>query len=172
MGNLNLPEEGKLFCGLLIFPSLDIDMIHKALEDLFGPIDSVSEIFPFDFSDYYAPEMGTGLRRQFVSFEKTVPMDTLAEVKTHTNILEKRWMIEEKRRVNIDPGYLSLSQVVLASTKNFFHRIYLRDGIYAEVTLHYRKKKGWTPFEWTYPDYQSETALSFLSHLRTIYKKR
>jgi hypothetical protein len=172
MGRLSLPEKAKLFCGLLISPSCNLDTLHKALEDRFGPIDSVSKIIPFDFTDYYTAEMGPDLKRQFVSFEKTVDMESLAEIKTLTNILEKQWAKKEKRTVNIDPGYLTLHQIVLASTKKFYHRIYLRDRIHAEVTLHYRKGKGWTPFEWTYPDYRSEITLSYFARLRESYQKK
>ena len=167
---LNLPEYAKYFCGLLVSPSHNLDTLHKSLEDQFGIIDSASEVIPFNFTDYYTPEMGLGLRRQFVSFEKTMAMDTLAQVKTITISMEKKWAKGEKRTVNIDPGYLNLHQLVLASHKNFYHRIYLRDGIYAETTLHYRK--GWTSFEWTYPDYCSDMALSYFTRLREIYKKQ
>ena len=170
MGNLVLPEQAKLFCGLLLSPCCDIDTVHKALEDRFGSIDSASEIIPFDFTDYYTPEMGPGLRRQFVSFEKTIIMDSLAKIKTLTNALEEEWAKKERRRVNIDPGYLALYQIVLASTKKFFHRIYLSDGIHAEITLHYRK--GWNAFEWTFPDYQTEMAIAYFTKLREIYAKQ
>ncbi len=172
MGALSLPENAKLFCGLLVSPSANLDILYKTLEDHFGPIDSKSKIITFDFTDYYSVEMGEGLKRQFVSFEKTVAMDTLVGAKILTNAIEKKWAVNKKRTVNIDPGYLTLHQIVLASTKKFYHRIYMRDGVYAEVTLHYRKRKGWTSFEWTYQDYRSEMALSFFARLRESYKKQ
>lgn len=172
MGKLDLPDHAKHFCGLIFHASIEVDTLYKALEDNFGPIDSKSKIIPFDFTDYYSAEMGDGLKRQFVSFEDTVALDTLVERKTLTNALEKEWAHNSRRTVNIDPGYLSLHQVVLASTKKFYHRIYLKEGIYAEVTLHYRKGKGWTHFEWTYADYRSEMASSYFSGLREFYKKQ
>jgi len=170
MGVVSLPEEAKLFCGLLISPSCNLQTIHQALQKHFGPIDSASEVIPFDFTDYYTKEMGPNLSRQFVSFEKTVAADQLPEIKTLTNAVEKSWEKKEKRAVNIDPGYLNLAQVVLASTKKFYHRIYLGKGIYAEVTLYYRN--GWTSFEWSYPDYRSEMAISYFTRLREILKKQ
>jgi hypothetical protein len=171
MGRLKPPREAKLFCGLLISPSCDTAAIYKALEKLFGSIDSESETVPFNLSDYYTAEMGPDLKRQFISFEKTIPMDTLARIKKLTNALEEKWAAGEKRTVNIDPGYLNLYQIVLASTKKFFHRIYLGDEIYAEVTLVYRKSHGWMPLEWTYPDYCAQEARSYFARLRDIYNQ-
>ncbi len=172
MGKLELPGNAKLFCGLLVSPSGNLDILHKTLQDHFGPIDSASQVIAFNFTDYYSAEMGADLKRQFVSFEETVAMDRLVEAKLLADTIEKKWAHNSRRTVNIDPGYLSLHQIVLASTKKFYHRIYLRDGIYAEVTLHYRRGKGWTSFEWTYQDYRSEMAQTFFARLREIYKKQ
>lgn len=172
MGEIDLPDHAKHFSGLIFHSSIEVDTLYKALEDHFGPIDSTSQVIAFNFTGYYSAEMGADLKRQFVSFEEPVSMDKLVERKILTNAIEKEWAVTNKRTVNIDPGYLSLHQIVLASTKKFYHRIYLQDGIYAEVTLHYRKGKGWTAFEWTYADYRSEMASSYFSGLREIYKKQ
>ncbi len=172
MGKIDLPDHAKHLCGLIFHNSIKVDTLYKALEDHFGPIDSASEVIAFNFTDYYSAEMGDGLKRQFVSFEETVAMDRLVETKLLADTIEKKWAHNSRRTVNIDPGYLTLYQIVLASTKKFYHRIYLKEGIYAEVTLRYRKHKGWTPFEWTFPDYRSEMASSYFSSLREIYKKQ
>lgn len=125
-----------------------------------------SELLQFDFTDYYQNEMGTGLVRSWVGFEKPVMPDRLAQIKLTTNEMEQRFLDEHgNRRLNLDPGILSLHNLVLASTKDYAHRICLADGIYAELTLIYRSG-GYRALEWTYPDYQTETCGRFLAESR------
>jgi len=164
MGIPKKPEPAKLIAGLIFLPPYLEQVIHK-LEDTFGPITLRSEIIPFDKTDYYEPEMGKGLMRQWVAFKILIEQDEIVEIKLKTNELERLWMENGKRRVNIDPGYITESKLVLVTTKNYSHRIYLRDGIYGEVTLIYRRKQGFEPLPWTYPDYRLETALKFASSL-------
>ena len=139
-----------------------------ALADRFGTFDFVSRCLPFVYTDYYREEMGEGLFRRFVSFEKPMPPEDLPAFKHITNEIESRFSKDGRRRVNIDPGYLSKSQLVLATGKPYAHRPYLRDGIYADVTLIYRDR-SFRALEWTYPDYAGEQARRLFTMLRERY---
>jgi hypothetical protein len=127
-------------------------------------------------TEYYLPEMGEDLKRQFVSFKRLVNPQELAATKILANQLELRicrdlGMPEERRLVNLDPGYLTLSKLVLATTKDFSHRIYLRDGIFAESTLHFEGGR-WVSWPWTYPDYASGRYHVFLDEVRELYRQK
>ena len=136
------------------------------LDDKFGPIDFRGPPMEFAFTDYYNREMGEDLRRLFVSFERLVPRETLADIKLFTNEIEK-WLSrpDGSRQVNIDPGLLSLENFILATGKNFTHRVYLRDGIFADLTLLYSGKK-FNAMPWTFPDYASGELQEILAELR------
>ncbi len=161
MGVIKKPPAAKLFVAMIIGAD-GVDKLaefDKSLEEKFGSIDIVSRLFPFECTDYYKDEMGERLKRRFVFFEKLIDPGDIADVKIVTNELELEFMRKFRgggkvRIVNLDAGYLTLGQVVLATTKSYSHRIYLRDGIWAEVTLYYYKGK-YTPWPWTYPDYRS-----------------
>jgi hypothetical protein len=163
----------KLFAGLL---SGDVDLLRRARQLLtrrWGPIDLASDFWPFDQTDYYTPEMGPGLQRWFLSFENLVPPDHLAEIKLETNALEQRLaedclLADIPRPVNIDPGYVDLTKLVLATTKDRGHRIYLGHGIYAEVTLQYAHGT-WQTLPWTYPDYTRPEYHAFFTRIRERY---
>ena len=115
-----------------------------------------------------AEEFGPGLQREFLSFEKLMDPGMLADVKLLTNALEQRWSLAGRRPINLDPGYISPEKLVLATTKNHGHRIYLGRGVYAEVTLAYRNK-AYRPWPWTYPDYRSEAYLEIMQAIRRVY---
>lgn len=156
-----------LFCGMI---ATDSDVMLQAKDRLihwFGEIDLESEIFAFDFTDYYQKEMGANLVRKFFSFKSPIDPGRLADIKTHTNALEREFAASDglRRRVNLDPGYLDAAKLVLATTKDFAHRIYLGQGIYAEVTLNFRKN-GCVYFDWTYPDYRSGRYTPFFLEVR------
>ena len=154
-------------CGLLWARGLDED-VYAQMEREIGPVVLRSEIMPFVHTDYYEKEMGAGLARQWCAFGTLVMPDALAGLKQRTNAMEKGYLNEHAgRSVNIDPGLLSASSVVLASTKNYAHRIYLGQGIYGEVTLIFRHKE-FVPLEWTYPDYREGSALDFFTRARSI----
>ena len=136
------------------------------LEEKFGPMDFRGPDMEFAFTDYYNGEMGGDLRRQFVSFERLVRRETLADIKLFSNEIEKELCRPDGgRQVNIDPGLLSLENFILATAKNFTHRVYLRDGIFADLTLIYSGKK-FNAMPWTFPDYSSEEIQSILGELR------
>lgn len=137
----------------------------------FGPAAAVSDVFDFIETNYYDAEMGAGLKKQFWAFAETIDPGRLAAVKRRTNLLEAEYAglktYPEPRPLNLDPGYLTLAKLVLASTKDHAHRLYLADGIYAEVTLSYRKGQ-WRPFEWTYPDYRRADFHAFFTRCRNL----
>jgi hypothetical protein len=145
------------------------------LQELFGPIQMSSPPFPFDHTDYYTPSMGPDLRKQLFAFQRLITAESLPDIKHQTNALEAELAqsgdFPEPRPLNLDPGYLDAGKLILASTKNHAHRIYLRDGIFAEVTLYYRDKR-FRPWPWTYRDYQQPLVLDFLEQVRTWYRKQ
>lgn len=131
----------------------------------FGEIDFESAVFDFAQTDYYREELGPGLKRQFISFKKLILPERLSKIKNFTNKIERKLSGSGRRRVNIDPGYICLSKLVLASTKDYKHRIYLGGGIYAEITLIYQGKT-FVPWECTYPDYRSPEYISVFNRIR------
>lgn len=171
MGVIKQPAPVKLICSVLTNQAALHDEAQQALQEEFGPIDYISALLPFDHTTYYELEFGAGLMRRILAFERLIDPAALPDIKHTTNRLEQRWTVEGRRRVNLDPGYVSLAKLVLASTKDHGHRIYLRDGIYAEVTLRYRDKR-FQPWEWTYPDYGSPTYCALFEHIRAIYVRQ
>jgi Domain of unknown function (DUF4416) len=172
MGSFKEPRPVKLFAGLLLNSEDLLVSVEEDLIELFGSIDSSSGIIPWVLSEYYAKEMGTGLLRRFVSFDPLISPEKLPEIKLQTQTLEGKyqWVRGEERgrRVNIDPGYIDAGKVVLASTKNAAHRIYLHSGIYAEATLIFHDG-SFQPFVYTYKDYLWPETRSFFSALRSLY---
>jgi hypothetical protein len=145
------------------------------LVERLGPVALVSPVFTFDQTTYYEASMGTGLQKQFWTFAHLVPPDCLPTLKTLTNTLEAQLAgsgtYPEERPLNLDPGLLSLGKLVLATTKDQAHRIYLRDGIFAEVTLQYRAG-AFHPWPWTYADYRLPVVGEFLLQARADYQNR
>ncbi|MBI2988159.1 MAG: DUF4416 family protein [Deltaproteobacteria bacterium] len=172
MGIPREPKPVKLFVGLLSGHAEIFSLAEKELAALFGPVDSASASLPWAVTDYYKEEMGAGLLRKFVSFAPLVSPEELAQTKLKTQGLEAgyHWIDGEKRgrRINIDPGYLDVGKIVLASTKCASHRIYLRSGIYGEVTLLFQDG-SFQPLAYTYADYLWPEALSFFMGLRALY---
>ena len=162
-------DDELLFMGILSvrgFPSL----LQERLEASFGPVDIITEPFPFTFTDYYVPEMGEGIERFFISFSNLVQPDTLAMIKERTNEVEGEWAEDGRRSINLDPGLLSLSSIVLATTKNRSHRIAIGRSLYAELTLIYQNRH-FEALPWTYADYRSEEVQEVLLRLRDRYKQ-
>jgi hypothetical protein len=145
-----------------------IDTGIKEMEEQFGPVDWVSEVLPFNRTKYYEKEMGWPLSRRFISFERLITPESIADIKLITNELEKAHLDNEHRKINIDPGYLTLERLVLATGKNYSHRIYLRKGIYADLTLVFHDGT-FRPLSWTYPDYAEEKVIALFNKLRSGY---
>jgi hypothetical protein len=148
---------------------------RERLEEAYGPLDQVSPPFVFNQTDYYADAMGTDLRKQLLTFRDLIAPDRLVEIKLHTNHLESELACAgrypETRPVNIDPGYLNLGKLVLASTKDQAHRVYLGQGIYAETTLRFQSG-AFVPWPWTYADYRQPAVVDFCRDVRAAYHER
>lgn len=161
-------RPAKLLVGFFLVRQNLAAAIMECLEDLFGPADIVSCWLPFNYTDYYTQEMGGPLYRRMVAFKRLIDQEQLPDIKHQTNAIESDYATHGGRVVNIDPGYLLLERLVLATGKNFSHRIYLRRGIYADLTLIYRK--GWfESLPWTYPDYTDAQLQDFLFKVRKKY---
>ncbi len=143
------------------------DAVEK-LSALYGRPDFISAWMPFDYTDYYQAEMGRGLGRRFLSMEELIRPETLPDIKLAANNLENEASKEGRRSVNIDPGYLSAAHLILATGKGYTHRPYLRDGIYADLTLIYQEKK-FLSLPWTYPDYADAGQLTMFGVIRARY---
>jgi hypothetical protein len=169
MGTAREPQPVKLIVSLFAGDPTLLERAKAALSKVFGPIDFESRLLPFDHTDYYTPEFGPGLRRQIISFLRLVAPANLPAIKQQTNELEWSLAIGGKRRVNIDPGYVSLGKMVLATTKDHAHRLYLGQDIYGEVTLTYQRGR-FRPWPWTYPDYAEDCYCALFDEIRRRYK--
>lgn len=171
MGKIRIHLPVKLIVGFIFNNQTILTQTETILKKYFGKIDFENQAVPFTNTDYYKDEIGKDLKRKFISFEKLIPAEKLYKIKIFTNKIENRLSFNNKRRINIDPGYLNLSKVVLASTKDYTHRIYLNKGIYAEITLYYRNKT-FTPWDWTYPDYRTPDYIAIFNQIREIYAQQ
>lgn len=171
MGKVGVPEPCLLFIGMLFSASGILDAVEERLEEAFGPLLLSSLITPWNYSEYYAAELGAPLFRKFLFFSDVIDPGILADIKMHTNHIEDEFSVNGKRRVNLDPGYLSSSKIVLASTKDYAHRIYLGKGIYGEVTLYF-KGGHFRPHVFTYRDYGEKTNLELFKQVRTLLRKQ
>ena len=170
MGEIHPPQPVKLFCGILYQDCSVWEKASEILQERFGPLDYTSELFHFTETTYYNQEMGSDLIRLYVSFRDVVSPEILIEAKHFTNSVEKRFADAEGRRsINLDPGLLSNANLILASTKNYCHRVYLGKGIYAEVTMIYRQGR-FQDLPWTYPDYRHHRDV--FEEIRRIYRRQ
>jgi hypothetical protein len=165
------PAPAKLVIGCFTRDKGTLEDVAHKLSESFGPPDVISPWLPFEHTDYYASEMGSPLFRRLMAFRELIQPDTLADIKLLANDLEGQFSTHGKRLVNIDPGYLLAERFVLATGKNYAHRIYLRAGIYADLTLIYRKSR-FHQLDWTYPDYAGEAIIDFLVSVRDRYLRQ
>lgn len=165
------PQPSKLIVGLFTKEKELVGKVAVHLVECFGQPDAISSWLSFHHTDYYTPEMGRPLLRRLFAFGDLIEQERLADIKLLTNSLETDFMTNGKRSINIDPGYLLAERFVLATGKNYTHRIYLRNGIYADLTLIYYKGK-FRPLDWTYPDYAEEGVLNFLESVRQKYLRQ
>lgn len=161
-------KPAKLIVGLFTANKDLLPEVCTALDGLYGPIDLISRWFAFNYTDYYAAEMGAPLFRRMIVFKPLIQQPELAEIKVRTNVIEQQFLDGSRRTVNIDPGYMLLERFVLATGKNFAHRIYIGQGIYADLTLIYRKGT-YSKLDWTYPDYGASAMISFLNRVRNKF---
>ncbi len=165
MGEACPPAPVQLIAGLLGASGELLDEAREVLAREFGTIAAASEPYRWTESTYYAAEMGSEIWRQFLGFAVLIDPGDLAAVKRRTNEIEGRWRGAGGRLVNVDPGYLDATKLVLASTKDAAHRVYLRDGIFAEATLHYAGG-SWRPYPHSYRDYASPATVAFFNTMR------
>jgi hypothetical protein len=169
MGNIGKPLPVKLLCSIIYGKEPFLKNVFKKLETDIGEIELVSDFFIFNHTNYYTCEMGEGLLRRFVIFKNLFQRDGIAKIKIITNNIEELFASNNKRQVNIDPGYISLENFILFTTKNYTHRIYLEQGIFADLTLIYEKRQ-FNTLPWTYPDYASLEIREFLKAVRENYR--
>lgn len=170
MGKPSAPEPALLFIGILYAKDPYFEQAKRVLIKLFGPLLMETLSFKWDYSDYYKEELGESIMRKFIFFEKLIIPDEIINIKLKTNDIEDLLSVNGKRRVNLDPGYLTKAKLVLATTKNYSHRIYLGKGIYGEVTLIY-KDKTFKPHIFTYADYQDPKFLEIFLQARELFAK-
>jgi Tol biopolymer transport system component len=167
MGNVKKVDEVKLVITVFSSQKELIKKVKGVLIKKFGPLDYESYDLKL-VTDYYKQELGPDLIRQFYAFKRLIKRDKIAEIKLYTNKLEDRFKANGKRRINIDPGYLSLGKFILTTSKNQQQRIYLKKGIFAECALRY-VGKSFTTWPWTYPDYATEEYCKVLNEIREVY---
>ena len=171
MGKVKKPNPVKLVVGLIFKEEPALNKAELILKNKFGSFDYESIILPFNFTDYYEAEFGQGLKKKFLSFSKLIHPQELAKIKLFTNKIENKLSRNGLRLVNIDPGYLDSAKYILATTKDYIHRIYLDKGIFAEITLYFRNN-AFLPGEWTYRDYKTKEYADILINIREIYGKQ
>jgi hypothetical protein len=175
MGQVVWPLPVKLIVGLIVADEAIVGAVRLHLVATYGQIDLETAPLPFVATHYYEREMGAGLHKIFWSFAALIAPETLAAIKRTTNTFERmfatRDAAEERRRVNLDPGYVDLAKLVLATTKDRQHRLYLGHGIYGEVTLRFTRGR-FLPWEWTYPDYRMPEYVGFFETVRQRYRQQ
>ena len=175
MGHTKAHDPVLLVMAVFSRHAQSIDWARQQAERTWGPIALESPRWNFTQTDFYEAEMGTGLVKMLLAFKRLIDPEQLAEIKLQSNqwetVYQQTCQLPEARPLNLDPGYVSEAKLVLATTKDRDHRIYLQRGIYAEVTLHYYHRK-WTPRDWTYPDYRSDEYHLFLDNCRAYLRQR
>jgi hypothetical protein len=166
LGAYKTPANVKLVVGLLGSDLEILKRIREILTRKFGPEEEVLSPIPFVWTQYYSDEVGASPWRTFLTYENLIPRENVVDIKRYTNALELDFAPEGLRRVNIDPGYLTLGQFFLATTKDQRHRVYIRDGIFVEPTLYFQDGT-FHPFDWTYRDYRSAEYLAYFQSARS-----
>ena len=163
------PDPVKLFVGILYSDETLLGQALQMLEEHHGPVDFRSDPVGFEVTDYYREEMGGPIRRIFISFRDLIDPGRLAEIKIETNRIEDELAVDDRRKVNLDCGYMDVCKVVLASAKYNGQKIYLGEGIYADPTLHY-EKGHFEPYPWSFPDFKEGRYEKIFLRMRELYK--
>jgi hypothetical protein len=175
MGDLRHPDPVLLVVAVFSRHEAARRWAGERLEQAFGPVALASREYDFSQTRYYEPTMGPALRKHLLAFHDLVAPDCLPDAKRRTNALEQELAdsgaYPEPRPLNLDPGILSLGKFQLASTKDQGHRIYLRDGVFAEGTLRF-EAGAFEPWPWTYADYRQPLVRDFLGTAREFYRRR
>ncbi len=162
------PLPAKLLLGFFMQEKVIFNEILTIIKEKLGSIDIISPWFDFDYTDYYEKEMGDNLFRRIIVFKDLIEQEELAKIKNITNLIEKSYEHDGNRKINIDPGYMLPSRFILATGKDFSHRIYIGENIYADLTLIF-KNGDFHTLEWTYPDYAARDMRDFLLKVRGKY---
>lgn len=171
MGKIKRYPPVKLIFGFIYKDEKYFLKAVSLIEKRFGKIDLQSLAYDFSFTGYYEKEFGLGLKKKFISMQRLIDAGSLLKVKIFTNKIEEKFSLSGLRLINIDPGLIDLAKLVLASTKDFSHRISLGNGIFAEITLIYQDK-NYRPLDWTYPDYKSTGYMDFFKQVRETYARQ
>jgi hypothetical protein len=175
VGRVVEPLPVKLIIGLIIGSQVPVTAVRQQIEAAYGTIDLETDLLPFTATRYYEDEMGPQLQRLFWSFTVLITPEALAGIKCDTNAVEQAFSQRDvqacRRRVNLDPGYVDQAKLVLATTKDRQHRLYLGRGIYGEVTLRFTGGR-FQPWEWTYPDYRTPEYRVFFETVRRRYRQQ
>ncbi len=176
MGLIRTPKPVKLFVGMLSSEPALFDECAALLSASYGAIDYESTPLPWEVSDYYREEMGSSVYRKFIFFRELIDPVRLAGIKNSTNALEAQFSGKtpsgSRRRINLDPGYVAEAKIVLASTKDYSHRVYIGENIYAEVTLRYSsKERSFTALDHTYLDFRTKTYQELFNMARDLLRK-
>ena len=170
MGVLEQQKPVKLFSSVIFQKQELAEKAIKELVNLYGELEDKELSAPFDYTDYYEEEMGKPLFRRLICFKNLIKKGGIAMVKHETNRIEEEFMVDGKRTVNLDPGYITEAKVVLLTTKDYTHRIYIGDKIFAESTLFF-KDGSFASWPWTYPDYASQELKGYFNEARDLYMK-
>ncbi len=168
MAPIRSPSPVKPICAVMFAPKIRLEEVIVELESILGKEEERSPVYPFIHTTFYEEEMGKELQKVFISFQELQLPDQLVIWKIKTNRLEEKWVKQNRRKVNIDPGYLTSAKLVMASAKDFAHRIFLGKGIYGDLQLQFRHGQ-WHPHPWTFPDYQTELAFAFFEKVRNRF---
>jgi hypothetical protein len=171
MGRIKEAVPAKLIVGFIYNDSIDAEGVARLLCRRFGNVEQQSRAIAFTHTTYYESEMGPRLKRRFVSYEKLIDIEKVWRIKKFTNEVETRYATAGKRNINIDPGYIVLGKLVLLTTKDYTHRLYLGGGIYAEATLFF-KEGTFRAQNFTYPDYRLQEHIDFFTSVRNCYKRQ
>ncbi|MFH1847482.1 MAG: DUF4416 family protein [Candidatus Omnitrophota bacterium] len=169
MGDIERQRKVKLIASIIFRDEECLNYAQRELKRCYGRIEPLLEkVLPFDYTDYYENEFGKPLKRKLICFEKLIAKDGIYKIKLAANRIERGAKKHNKRQVNIDPGYVTEAKLVLLTTKNYTHRIYLAGGIFCEVTLFFQNNT-FNPWKWTYPDYGSKELISYFNKVREVY---
>jgi hypothetical protein len=165
------PEEAVLFVGSLFSKKQIFDTVLPEMKKEFGPVLFESPVFPWNYTSYYEKEIGVPIFRNFIFFDPLIDPCDLVDIKHATRRIEALFSVSGKRNINLDPGYLTLAKVVLASTKNYSHRIYLGKGIFGEMALSFKQGR-FVPHPYTYYDYRDDLYLKVFIKARSLLKEK
>ncbi len=170
MGELTDSKPVKLITSIIYRDDKLLAESEAFLVKEYGEKEDLEATFPFDQTGYYEKEFGKDLKRKLLCFRGLITLDSSGKIKVFTNDVERTLSLVGRRRVNIDPGYVTEAKVVLLTTKDYSHRVYVGDKIFAEVTLYFQNG-SFRPWPWSYPDYASNELVGYFNDVRARYRE-